>query len=279
MPGRWNNKKLDSLKRDLLRDYCLISASLQEQFARFDASGALSFAIIAEGIGGSYSKGLLWEVKDTAHHLFRDKSRLCPAGCLLDWTIGFLFHECMQVMETAYQLQYYAPRLSETPETTEAALQNQFGQTAPLAPTDPADPKGRAEPVTPADMAHISRRLGRLAGATREELGHHIARARQLLETANELFCLYLAGASDNRPLARLLHDRDPLVRQVFGPFFEKLTQGIYGQEPEKAFIEAALSLAETGHTQKALQAALKARELAPDNAETARLILTLDPS
>jgi hypothetical protein len=36
------------------------------------------------------------------------ESRL-PGSRQLDWTIGYLFHECRQVTEAACQLQQYGP--------------------------------------------------------------------------------------------------------------------------------------------------------------------------
>jgi hypothetical protein len=233
------------LRRDLLRDFCLTAHSLEEQFSRFDASGSLSFTIISEVIGNESNKGLLWHVKDNSSLLFINIHLSAAAGQLV-WTIGDIFHECVQVMEAAYQLRHYVPKL--------AALTR-------LHPTD-AD-----------EFSGIEESLQVVAGQSGANLRYHITRVRELISAAKGLFCRYLAGESANRPLARFIHDREKLLRDVFGCRFENLLQSIYGQNTELVFLESALSLAELGHRHKAALALRKALEINPHNAECALLL------
>ncbi|MDR1242293.1 MAG: hypothetical protein LBM00_05890 [Deltaproteobacteria bacterium] len=233
------------LRRDLLRDFCLTAHCLEEQFARFDASGSLSFTIIAETIGNDCNKGLLWHIKDSSGLLFKNKTLSAAAG-QLDWTIGYLFHECLQVMEAAYQLRHYGPKL------------------AVLC---------RLHSTGAGKVSGIEQSLHEMAEQSGANLGHHIARARALISAATGLFCRYLAGESANRPLARFIHDREKLLRDVFGVRFETLLQSIYGQNTELVFLESALSLAELGRRDKAALALRKALEINPHNAECARLL------
>ena len=241
MPGKWNETHNDSLKRDLLRDFCLAAACLEEQFERFEASGALSFSIISAVMGRENNKGLLWRVKDTAHHLFKACGEVSHSGQQLDWTIGFLFHECLQLLEAAYQLQYYGPKL--------AALSGD------------------------GNACGMPEKLFELSEKCRGTLFLHITRARELVAAACELFCRYLAGECANRPLARLVYDREELLRRVFGPLFQHLLNNVYGRQRERAFLEAAISLAEIGHTDQAALALNKALELNPGSSEAIRLL------
>jgi hypothetical protein len=249
MPELYNTNDDNCLRRDLLRDFCLAAASLEEQFARFDASGALSFAIISDITGSEFNKGLLWHIKDTAHQLFKNKTLTLAAG-QLDWTIGFLFHECLQILEAAYQLQHYVPRLTSLyklrfiSEHTFTSMRNELDETLLV-----------------------------LAAQSGENLKQHIRRGRELISAAKELFCRYLAGCSTNRQLARLIHDREKLLRSVFGDQFEALLQSIYGTERELIFLETALSLAELGQMDKAALAVKTAIKINPHNPTYALLL------
>ncbi|MDR2050846.1 MAG: hypothetical protein LBQ63_03640 [Deltaproteobacteria bacterium] len=231
-------------KRDLLRDYCLVSAELRAQFSRFHCSGSLSFSIIQGIMGDNFSKGLLWRLKDTAHHLFatggtrgsgRELLSLSAdsAGAALDWCIGFLFHECAIIMEASYQLQKYYPAAK--------ALNRPF--------------------------------LLERASGTRRHLERLIRGVEELLGAANRLFCEYLAGDRNNRQLARLIYDREELLRSVFKELYPELLRGIFGASREKAFLEAARSLFEGGQSSRAEKALGKALEINPDYAEAAALL------
>jgi tetratricopeptide (TPR) repeat protein len=232
-------------KRDLLRDYCLVSAELGAQFSRFHTSGSLSFSIIQGIIGDNFSKGLLWRLKDTAHHLFDAGEAESRAGgengsleadspgAALDWCIGFLFHKCFIIMEASYQLQKYYPAA-----------------------------KALNRPPLLAQASDVRQHLERLISGTEE-----------LLCSANRLFCEYLAGDKNNRQLARLIYDREALLRSVFKELYPELLRGIFGPSQEKAFLEAAWSLFEGGQAARAEKALRKALEINPDYAEAAALL------
>jgi hypothetical protein len=126
--------------------------------------------------------------------------------------------------------------------------------------------------------AEIEEKLLLLAGRSSDNLGRHIARARELVSASKALFCSYLAGESSNRPLARLIHDREKLLQDVFGSRYEQLLQSIYGRNPELIFLESALSLEELGQRHKALLALRKAREINPHNPQCALLLEKLLP-
>jgi hypothetical protein len=238
MTAKQDKNSDEILKRDLLRDFCLAAASLQEQFARFDASGNLSFSIISEVVGSEVNKGLLWRTKDAAAHLFGGCAPLAP-GSRLGWCIGFLFHEGLQMLEAAYQLQHYSPKLAFL--VGNLAVNN-----------------GKAGRETP------EQRLLLLSQRSRAGLKAHINRVRKLMRLTCEFFCAYLVGEAANRPLARLIYEREDLLRQVFGPLYPSLLDAVYGQAAEAVFAESALSLAETGKADQAATAARQALQVNP---------------
>lgn len=245
-----HHSKSDVFKRDLLRDYALASAELMEQFRRFDESGLISFSIIRGIVGEVGSKGLLWQLKDSAHYLFDNGGGgAAPAGRHLDWAIGFLFHECMIMLESSYQMQKYYPAAWHFIQHTGKGFLDE------------------------ADMAAMQASLQGLAAETKDNLSRTIRRIRGLLWAINLLMCVYLAGQAGNRPLARLIYDREDLLRVVFGPLYNDLIGGIFGRQPELLPLEAARSLLESGQSARAARAAQKALALNPGCAEATEIL------
>lgn len=242
--------KQASYKRDILRDYALAAAELTAQFDRFDESGVISFSILRGLLGEAHSKGLLWQLKDTAHHLFDTGGGTSPAGQSLDWSIGFLFHECLIILESSYQMQKYYPAAQDFVR-------------------NPANNPLSAH----ADLAEMQQGLRSLAAETQERLARSIRRIRRLLEATNLLMCAYLTGESHNRHLARLFYDREDLLRSVFKDRYGDLLSAAFGPNPERCLIEAAWSLFESGHPIRAERAAQKALAQNPDSSETAVLL------
>lgn len=240
-------------KRDILRDYALASAELSAQFARFDHSGVISFSIIRGILGEAHSKGLLWQLKDSAHLLFDLGNDTSLTGQSLDWSIGFLFHECVIVLESSYQMQKYYPAAQDFMRSPE-----QFAD-HPLSAA--------------AGLPEMQQGLRRLAGETQDNLARSIGRIRRLLDGINLLLCAYLAGESHNRPLARLFYDREELLRQVFKEHYPALRAAVFGPNPERPLIEAAWSLLESGHIVRAQRAVEKALAQNPASTEAAELL------
>jgi hypothetical protein len=251
MQQNWQKSKTQVYKRDILRDYCLSSAQLEEQFSRFHSSGTLSYSVMRGIIGDKFSKGLLWRLKDTARHLF-ENGECSSAGIALDWSIGFLFHECIIILEASYQLQKYCPAAR-----------------AMIAQAGDQDDKSQDA----REHAIILRFLFDQASDTQGSLSKMVYRADRLLSVINKLFCGYLAGESNNRALARLIYDREDLLRSVFKELYPSLLHCIYGKRQDKVFVEAAWSLLESGHHIKAERAVNQALNTNPDCLETVELL------
>ena len=123
--------KHDAFVRDLLRDYCAVYLALAKQNQRYQRDGSMSYAVLNSLIGTNMSKGVFWRLKDTAHYLFRHPIRpgeqeSAPdqyevVGSLIDWCVGYAFHECGKLREDAFQGQHYAIRLIQLARTADFA--------------------------------------------------------------------------------------------------------------------------------------------------------------
>lgn len=239
----WLQKNKADFERDVLRDFCHASVQLQEQFERFDATRTLSFSILRELIGELWNKGLLWRLKDKAHHIFLRAAPVTPAGLLLDWTLSYIFHETQKLMEDAHQRQFYAPPLWKISE-------------------DGAEP----------EISDIADALRGILEETVESMRRESERVTALISHSRRLFCLYFAAAGRHRPLARFLNDNENLARRAFGDDYEAFVVAVYGGEPERLHIEAALSLLESARGRAASHAVDKALLINPDSADALEL-------
>ncbi|MDR0466407.1 MAG: hypothetical protein LBH94_03510 [Deltaproteobacteria bacterium] len=242
MKRSWNAKDKASLLRDFLRDYCQVCGVLEEQFRRFELSGTLSYAVLRDLVGGDGRNGLFMLLKDGAHHLFRDNGENMT-GTLLDWAVGYAFHECVKLMEDAFQHQHYRNRFLEFRERAAAQEERAVEQLAPLLLQ------------------------------TRESAGFELARIIHALSQCRELLAHYLAPYGESGQLARLLLEREDLVRSAFGDKYPQLLEALYGKEQERMPLLAAGDFLAGGRPQSALDALDKQAFMSPGlEAEAARL-------
>lgn len=234
----WVEINREAFERDVFRDFCLVSDSLGQQFERFADTGAVSFSVLRAMVGEPWDKGLLWRLKDKSHHIFLNREGAGVVAQLLDWTLGYIFHETLKLMEDAHQWQFYATRLSGLADSGFCPV-----------------PSGLLEA------------LRVIQGETKESMRRESARLQTLLLHARKLFCLYFSGSRAHRPLARFLHDNE-LVRRIFANDYSELIYSIYDNEPERLHLEAARSLLESARTdaaRAALRAALNLNPNCPD--------------
>ena len=228
----WIEKNSEAFERDALRDFCLASRSLGRQFRRFAESGAVSFSIIQNLVGEPLNKGLLWRLKDMAHHVFLSPWARSPSAPLLDWTLGYIFHESLKLMEDAHQRQYYAPRM----ECMSCKEDN------PL-------------------LAEVEAELAAIQAQTCESIRREVVRLEKLLQLSRKLFCQYFTGCSGHRLLARFIYDNEELVRLAFEEEYPALLEAVYGNMLERMYLEAARSLLDSGRFEavdQAIEAAMK---------------------
>ena len=237
MSQHWLEANSSRLMAEILRDFCVVSITLEEQFVRFDNAGNLSYAVLREALGDQMNRGILWRLKDTAHHLLRDAPGTPVYSRFLDWAIGYIFHETLKLMEDTHQHQYYAPSITA------------------LAEDNPSR-----------ELDAVSRDFTLMAVENQSDMSRKVGRIRRLLAHARLFFHRCYAGQTDNRYVARLLNDREDLIREAFAGEHESLVSAIYGNAPQLLHILAAKSLLEGGKTQAARDAFERARTMAPDD-------------
>lgn len=257
MTGNWVVANKAVFVRDLVRDYCHVSAAIREQQQRFVISGTVSYAVVRDLLGEAMRKGVFWRLKDTAHYLFRAaqpdtpltddsislwqfSSGKAPDGMVqqnaveaaLDWSIGYAFHECVKLKEDAFQHQHYANRLEQMQYFS---LESNHKNT------------------------HFSRQINAilppllpLTQQTLESTDRELKRILHVLEYGRSLLITHLQQHSQNHLLARLLVAQEPLVRNAFGPQFETLLAALY-PAPEQRFLLAARAYMEGGRYQEVL--------------------------
>jgi len=232
MSKAWLRAKRQEFVCDVLRDFCMASKTLNEEFSYYDQCFRVRFDVLRDLIGEEMNKGLLWRLKDTSHHLFRGDPEVPLIGKILDWAIGYIFHEGMKLKEDAYQSENYVPWF-----------------------------KGVQQEGLTGTEREATSQLYQVLMQTKESVEREIRRIRFIINHCIKLFPLYLADYKDNALLARFLYQQKDLVRQVFGNKYEDLVRTIYEDEPEQMYILAARSLRQGGwmnDAQKALEAAVE---------------------
>ncbi|MBF0480222.1 MAG: hypothetical protein HQK81_03125 [Desulfovibrionaceae bacterium] len=238
MSKAWITAKLPEFARDMLRDYSLAVQILERQFRIFDGGGQVEFEALRDLLGEHMNKGLLWRLKDTAHHLFRNEQKERLDGLFLDWCIGYIFHETMKLKEDSYQQQNYSPWFRDL----------------------------QGENLPEAESA-ISLELLQVLSQTNESIRREIDRIRFILSKCASLMPMYFRDQRENALLARFLFEQNELVRGVFGAAYEELIRAIYDDAPEMMLVMAARSLRQGGWMRHASQAVDEALALSPDSA------------
>ena len=235
----------DILEKELLHSFCLCALILQEQFARLETAGSLSFPIFSDLVGSSMNKGPLWRLKDAAHNLFRKNGTLVQTpGAMLDWSLGYIFHEAAKLLEDARLCQAYFPHIEEL------AL---------------SWPKG---------YNFLLEQFSAIEEQTQSSILREAARTQSLIALSIQLFTLLFSKRADHLPLARLLHDQEGTVQSVFGPAYSVFLSAVYGERPEVRHVAAARSLLAAGRPEAAkdaLHLALHEYPRCPDARELLR--------
>lgn len=237
MSQHWLNANASRLMAEILRDFCVVSIALEEQFNRYDNAGNISYAVLREILGDQMNRGILWRLKDTAHHLLRDVQGSPVAARLLDWAIGYIFHETFKLMEDTHQHQYYAPSLFA------------------LAGDNPSP-----------ELDAVARDFTQMAVETQVDMGRTVGRIRRLLAHARLFFHRCYSAQKENIELARLLNDREDLFAAAFAGEHENLIRAIYGDSPQTLYINASVSLLHGGKKHEAQIACKKAESIAPED-------------
>mgnify|MGYP000872175827 CR=1 FL=1 len=235
MPSAWLRDKMPEFIRDVFRGFCLAAECLEGQATLFDQETRVEFKVLEELLGHSTNKGLLWRLKDTAHHVFRTKPDATAVGRFLDWGMGYIFHETMKLKEDSYQLINYGPMFENLLADPLPELETQVGD-----------------------------ELFKVLSQTKESMRREIDRIRFIMAQCRKLLPVYLSGHSYNPLVARFIFMDNELVRRVFGGEYSHLVSSIYKGRPELMYVLAAQSLRQGGWMDEAARAVDLAQEVNP---------------
>ncbi len=238
MSKAWIRAKRCEFARDVLRDFCLASRELEHIFLEYETVQKLDFNSLRTLTGEEMDKGLLWRLKDTAHHLFRNNPASDMTGKFLDWGLGYIFHETIKLKEDSYQLSHYAPWFI-----------------------------GLDEESLPEHDKVFRAKLLKVLMQTRESIDREMRRIRYIMGLCQEMFPAHYIRYKGNALLARFLVAQDTLVRAVFKERFEGLVKGVYGEQPELMWLLAAKSLRQGGWLSEAESAIEQALATNPQSA------------
>ncbi|MBU1610757.1 MAG: hypothetical protein KKC99_02820 [Proteobacteria bacterium] len=236
MSKAWIQAKLPEFVRDMFRYFCQSCRYLEEQFDSYSKSGVMDFNQLQELIGKDSYKGILWRLKDTAHHVFRNDPDDPLEGRFLDWGLGYIFHESIKLKEDSYQQLNYAPWLKDMDGVLARAKRDIAGP-----------------------LSHVPMQ-------TEESMRREIDRIKIILAQCKRILPDYLVRHSNNQLLARFIFTQNDLVREVFGEVYQELVDGIYLDQQELMFILAAQSLRLGGWVDEAQAAVKAAYDLNPES-------------
>lgn len=195
--SRWITADTEKYKQEILLNFCLCITELKAQFKRYDKTARLSFPILSDMLGEPSNKGILWRLKDTAHLLLSRMQEHSTTAIHLDWTIGYLFHECVKIVETAYQLQNYGAGFESIRQSCR---------------------------IEPDDL----NKLTRINQLTNDALKVQIMQARTLIEVACTLFIRYLQGNVIDKRLLKFATERQDLLQEVFEGLYPDLLDAVH---------------------------------------------------
>ena len=161
--------------------------------------------------------------------LSRHADNVLPGGAraqkalegLIDWCIGYAFHECAKLKEDAFQGQHYANRLIQISRI----------------------------PAVTADMYNPLRGLG---GQTSESSSRELSRIMHVLAHGLRLLASYLAVERHNAHLARWLASEEDFARRIFGQSYDHLLASLYGNDRERLYLMAARDFLHAGRREPA---------------------------
>jgi hypothetical protein len=232
--------KANEFTAEILKNFCYVNKQLKFVFSQYQKTSKVSFSELADLLGTEMNQGRLWRLKDKAHLLFRMHPEPTLAEKYLDWSISYIFHECMKLKEDAYQLQTYVPWFHEVRRNKSlTSLQRQKAEN-----------------------------FFQLTTQTRESIEREIKRILFIMENYIDIFVDYLSLYSNNSLLARFIYDHQELVQEVFQSKYENLISAMYNYQPEQLYFLAAISFKQGGWHFKAQKAIDQALKISPDNAK-----------
>jgi len=237
---KWIQKKLPEFVRDILREFCLTSVALEKGFAYYEQNNQIQFEFLHDLLGSEMNKGPLWRLKDMAHVLAEYEIKSPFLVKLIDWTMGYVFHECVKLKEDAYQQTQYRPWFQSLKQVR----------------------------ISQPEVKNIVDELFQVINQTSESISREVKRIKFLQYQLRQLFILYLPYHRENELLARFIFAQNQLIQTVFKHSYDKLLKNIYQDDLAMLYLLAAQSLRKGGWFQQAEQAITLGLQINPQHKE-----------
>lgn len=243
----WLRERKDLLFKNVVRDFLQARAAFLS-FGEGEDKREISYHAIEELVGSEGRKGILWNLKDACHAIFRKSAPYNhPDEFMFDWIVGAIFHEAMKLKENLYLVQRYRPAFQAA---------------------------GEAEATTA-----YRHKCERLFSMTMEEILASRGRISCMLSAATEHLKSIVREGRENPLLIRFLIEREEARRDAGMPagIEREILLDAFPDGLERAYCIAGESYLENNWYPEARIAFERAIEVLPDCAEARNGLRLLD--
>ncbi|MDY6863814.1 MAG: hypothetical protein SV062_12615 [Thermodesulfobacteriota bacterium] len=238
MRNYWLDDRKEMLFRDLIKQFFYAYLFFNQLKEEYQKENRIPFSKLDYWVGTEIKKGALWQIKDSAHILFRNPiSEREIFEYLFDWTLGSIFHEAMKLKEDIYQIEAYSLKWV----------------------------RAKKLKVNPKD---IEEEISIIVNNAKKNLREEMKRLDYLFEKAILRLHKILPLHNKNFLLIKFLIEEEMLLEKVLG---EKALTRILKitfpeNQEEKAFLMAEEGCVKKGRIQNALFILQRGRRLLPDS-------------
>lgn len=238
----WIKERKSILLKEIVCQMLLAKLFFEELYDRYEKSGRVSFQKLEVWIGTETNKGSLWNLKDSAHLLFRnDASKSLFHERVFDWTLGSIFHESMKLKEDIYLLEVYQKEGKVFTDN--------------LNVPDDVDTRELLE-----EYKMIITRAEESAKEEVDNIGYLFTRGMEQLQKLIVRF-------KEDGLLIRFLIENESLYELIYGQgSFKELCEAMYDRGLEDAYLRAGRNYREGGWYDEASTILKRALALNPHN-------------
>jgi hypothetical protein len=223
--NNWFKERKDLFIKELVEEYFESKFFFNQILMDYKNNGKIQFAKMDQWVGSETKKGVLWNLKDASHNLFRNQnSTLDLAEYIFDWTVGSIFHEVMKLKEDVYQLEAYILDEAKIRETGKDA-----------------------------ELKMIMEEYHIITENAQKTLKSEIESVQYLFSKSNALLKCLLSRYSNNGLLLRFLLKNHRRIHELLeGESLPNILKLMYGEKWDKAFVLAAKSYLDGGWLEEA---------------------------
>ena len=247
-PQRENDERVS----EVIRTFYESKVCFDDICERYSQDQTIDFSTVND-----FVEKCVFELKGEVHLLFRNDARAeskhIRAEDLFDVLIGSVFHELMKVKECSYQIQQYAPRYRQM---------SLAGQGMEL----------------PGYEQDFLKACNKIITRARRAVRMGMASVAELYRDTCEHLERMIPQFQTNRVLVRMLVQSSDLLDKAAGTgASERILAAMFNGQLDEAYLAAAREFLEGGWYARAQEMAERAREINPDNLETAPMLEKLE--